>query len=127
MYFDVNKFKTINDTYGHGVGDEILRVVAQRLLGAVSADDVVARLGGDEFLVLILSDYAATIDSVIERLRQRLEQPVGVSGGFVLDVSVAVGQSCTSDPVLRLDNLLRDSDQAMYQSKGAPERVAVTV
>ena len=85
LYFDVNKFKEINDTYGHNIGDEILQVVAQRLRSAVSSDDVVARLGGDEFVVLIFRDGRNAIDVVVERLYQRLRQPVGVSGGHLLD------------------------------------------
>ena len=125
LYFDLNKFKAINDTYGHGVGDEILQVVAQRLLGAVSADDVVARLGGDEFLVLVFGDAVSSIDAVVERLSRRLQQPVVVSGSKMLDVSAAVGRSYTSGPVLNLDELLRDSDHAMYRSKGSHERTAV--
>lgn len=122
LYFDVNKFKSINDTYGHLVGDEILQVVSQRLRGAVAATDVVVRLGGDEFLVLIFSDQDSTIDAAIERLSQRLQEPVSVSSGLMLNISAAVGHSSTSEPVLILDDLLRDSDQAMYQSKGSFER-----
>ena len=125
LYFDVNKFKLINDTYGHGVGDEILQVVAQRLRGGVSANDVVARLGGDEFMVLIFEDDAKAIDAVVERLSQRLQQPVAVSSGHVLDISAAVGQSSTSASVLKLDDLMRDSDHAMYQAKGSVARPAV--
>ena len=117
LYFDVNKFKAINDTYGHDVGDEILQIVAWRLRSAVSAKDIVARLGGDEFLVLILGEQANAIEEVAERLSQRLQQPASVSDGSVLDVSVAIGFSKTNAPVLKLDDLLRDSDKAMYQAK----------
>ena len=125
LYFDVNKFKAINDTYGHDIGDEILKVVAQRLRGAVSASDVVARLGGDEFVVLTFGEDAHAIDAVMERLSQRLQQPVSVSGGLVLDVSASIGRSFTSGPVLKLDELLRDSDHAMYRSKrGSQEPTA---
>ena len=127
LYFDVNKFKMINDTYGHDVGDEILKVVAQRLRGSVAADDVVARLGGDEFMVLIFRDDVSAVETVVERLSQRLQQPVKVSGGHVLNISAAVGQSYTSDPVLKLDNLVRDSDQAMYQAKEASKRIPLAV
>ena len=127
LYFDVNKFKAINDTYGHDIGDEILKVVARRLRGAVSSNDVVARLGGDEFLVLILGDDASAIDTVVERVSQRLQQPVSLSGGLVLEISAAIGQSYTSGPVLKLDDLLRDSDQAMYRSKGSTKRTVIPV
>ena len=124
LYFDVNKFKAINDTYGHGVGDEILQVVAQRLRSAVSADDVVARLGGDEFLVLVFEDQASAVDVIIDRLRRRLQEPVAVSAGHVLDISASIGKSFTSGPVLKLDDLLRDSDHAMYEAKQSLEQTA---
>ena len=117
LFFDVNNFKAINDTYGHGVGDEILQVVAERLRAAVSANDVVARLGGDEFLVLIFGEQAYAVNAVAERLSKQIQQPVLVSGGHILDVSAAVGQSFTSARVLKLGDLIKDSDQAMYQEK----------
>lgn len=125
LYFDLNKFKPINDTYGHDVGDEILQVVAQRLRGAVSAKDVVARLGGDEFMVVIFEHEASAVKVVVDRLRRRLEEPVTVTGGQVLHISAAIGTSSTSAPVLKLDDLMRDSDQAMYRAKESQGRVAV--
>ena len=103
LYFDLNKFKIINDTYGHGIGDEILKIVAQRLRSAVSSNDVVARLGGDEFLVLIFGEEAGAVESierVVERVCKRLNQPASVSGGLVLEISAAVGHSHTNAPVL---------------------------
>lgn len=124
LYIDLNKFKIINDTYGHDVGDEILVFVAQRLRGAVSVDDVVARLGGDEFLVLTFGNDPNTIDTIVERLSQRLQKPVSVSGGHLLEISAAIGQSSTSEPVLKMLDLLRDSDHAMYQSKRSGERTS---
>ena len=120
LYFDVNKFKEINDTYGHDIGDEILRIVANRLRGAVSASDVVARLGGDEFVVLIFRDEPGAIDTVVERICEQLQHPVVVSGGHVLNISAAVGKSFTNGPILKLDDLLRDSDHAMYRAKRCP-------
>ena len=120
LYFDVNKFKEINDTYGHDIGDEILKIVANRLRGAVSASDVVARLGGDEFVALIFRDEPSAIDTVVERLREQLQHPVVVSGGHISNISAAIGQSFTNGPILKLDELLRDSDQAMYRAKRCP-------
>ena len=93
--------------------------------GAVSTDDVVVRLGGDEFLVVIFEDNVNAINAVVDRLTQRLQQPVVLANGQVLEVSAAVGQSHTSGPVLKLDDLLRDSDEAMYQSKMSVERTVV--
>ena len=122
LYIDLNKFKTINDTYGHDIGDEILNFVAQRLRTSVSEDDVVARLGGDEFLVLAFENDADAVDTIIARLSERLQGPVCVSDGNVLEISAAIGRCSTSASVLKLSDLLRDSDHAMYQSKRFQER-----
>lgn len=122
FYIDLDNFKMINDTYGHDVGDEILSFVARRLRGAVSGNDVVARLGGDEFLVLTFGNDPNAIDPIIERLSRRLHRPVSVSGGYVIEVSAAIGQSSTSEPVLKVSDLLRDSDHAMYRLKKSRKR-----
>ena len=122
LYIDLNKFKTINDTYGHDIGDEILNFVAQRLRTSVSEDDVVARLGGDEFLVLAFENDADAVDTIIARLSERLQGPVCVSDGNVLEISAAIGRCATTAPVLNLNDLLRDSDHAMYQSKRSQDR-----
>ena len=125
LYFDLNKFKTINDTHGHDAGDEILQTTASRLRGSVSASDVVARLGGDEFLVLVFSDDLHTIDTVVDRICERLQEPISLSGGQVLSISAAVGGASTSGEILELDDLLRDSDRAMYRAKVGPVRVEI--
>ena len=122
LYIDLNKFKMINDTYGHDIGDEILNCVAERLCNAVSAEDVVARLGGDEFLVLTFQNDTDVTDSIIARISKRIQQPVGVSDGNVLEISAAIGRCATTAPVLNLNDLLRDSDHAMYQSKRSQDR-----
>ena len=122
LYIDLNKFKTINDTYGHDIGDEILNFVAQGLRTSVSEDDVVARLGGDEFLVLAFENDADAVDTIIARFSERLQGPVCVSDGNVLEISAAIGRCSTSASVLKLSDLLRDSDHAMYQSKKVQER-----
>ena len=114
----------INDTYGHDIGDEILSSVAKRLRGAVSANDVVARLGGDEFLVLTFENNPNAINTIIERLSQRIQRPVSVSGGHLVEISAAIGQSSTNEPMLKVHDLLRDSDHAMYQSKRSRERTS---
>ena len=122
FYIDLNKFKTINDTYGHEIGDEILNSVAQRLRSAVSGNDVVARLGGDEFLVLTFENDTDVTDTIIARLSERIQEPVCVSDGNVLEISAAIGRCSTSAPVLKLKDLLRDSDHAMFQAKRIRDR-----
>ena len=119
MYFDVNDFKSINDTFGHSGGDEVLRVVAQRLRDTVPTGDVVARIGGDEFLVLTFADETSAVKALLQDINERIEQPIAVAVDEVVHITVASGISYTSAPLLELAGLLRDSDSAMYRSKRA--------
>lgn len=115
IYIDVDGFKQINDEFGHHVGDEVLRVLAERMRHSVKETDLVARLGGDEF-VLLLSDLAREhVEQVATRLHATLRQPVSTSAGL-LDVSVSMGvaQARTDD---ELDVPIRDADTAMYRSR----------
>ena len=117
LLMDLDRFKVVNDTLGHGAGDELLRVVAQRLREGVRGGDVVARFGGDEFVVAC--DRASSVLSVAalaERLIGALEQPI-VVGGRELFVSASVGIVVADARHANADSLLRDADVAMYRAK----------
>ena len=116
---DVDHFKEINDTYGHESGDEVLRITAERLLGAVRREDTVARLGGDEFVVLLpdLSD-AETAERIAAVLVETLGRPIGLGVGEV-PVSASVGVCMVHSPDLDADALLRNADVALYEAKAA--------
>ncbi|WP_119459550.1 PleD family two-component system response regulator [Rhodospirillaceae bacterium SYSU D60014] len=118
MLFDIDGFKSINDTYGHAVGDEILRHIAQRVAGNMRNFDMVARFGGEEFVVLMPDTPGDVAFSVAERLRERIGgEPFAVAGcPHPLDVTVSIGIAAAS----RLDapdDLLKRADAAMYQAK----------
>jgi diguanylate cyclase (GGDEF)-like protein len=120
LYIDIDGFKHINDSFGHGAGDELLRVVGARLAQLVRAGDTVGRLGGDEF-VLLLQDltYDAGPELVAERVCEVLGQPIdlhGTKGRSLLvsaSIGVALGQRGSAD------HLLRDADLALYEAKGS--------
>jgi diguanylate cyclase (GGDEF)-like protein len=119
LLLDLDDFKTINDSLGHSCGDEVLRVVAERLRGCLAPGDLAARLGGDEFAVLV-SEVAAEAEAVAkgERLASILRTPVTVSGREVLaraSVGVRLARGGDEDP----ERLLRDADMAMYAAKTA--------
>ncbi|GAB3600803.1 diguanylate cyclase [Angustibacter peucedani] len=117
LFVDVDEFKTVNDTHGHGAGDQLLRDVAQRLLGAVRAVDLVARVGGDEFVVLLeLPDERAPLDPVLDRVTAALAQPYDVRGASV-PVSSSVGSARAQRPFDTPGDLLRRADEAMYGAK----------
>jgi diguanylate cyclase (GGDEF)-like protein/PAS domain S-box-containing protein len=115
---DLDDFKSINDRYGHGVGDELLTTVAHRMKSALQHDDTLARLGGDEFIA-VLRDFESQ-DHCLPAVRQLLEaaaSPV-IIGGASLCLSASAGVACfPQSEELDADQLLRQAAQALYQSK----------
>ena len=117
LFIDVDHFKTVNDTHGHAAGDEVLRVVAQRLRGAVRDADTVARLAGDEF-TLILEGLAAQDEAraVAAKVVAVLRPPLMFEGTSI-SVSVSVGVAFLSDTDREPADLLRRADDALYEAK----------
>ncbi len=117
VLFDLDRFKEVNDTLGHHVGDRLLQVVAERLTLAVRSCDTVARLGGDEFaLVLPGQPDAATALATAERLRAALCEPI-VLEGLLLDVGASAGVAVSPQHGTDLETLLQHADVAMYLAK----------
>jgi diguanylate cyclase (GGDEF)-like protein/PAS domain S-box-containing protein len=119
LFCDLDRFKLVNDTHGHNVGDELIVATAERLLRSVRASDTVARLGGDEFVVICpdLNPAAAERDvaAVAETVRAAMTEPFLSSAGE-LWVTTSVGYALAQGDETALD-LLDDSDVAMYQAK----------
>ncbi len=120
LYIDIDGFKQVNDTFGHAVGDELLRIVAGRLDDVVREGDTAARLGGDEFVVLVEgSDLDAGPELVAERIMEVLRQPYVLGDGvgrplaLTASIGIAVGERGNAD------ELLRDADLALYEAKAA--------
>jgi diguanylate cyclase (GGDEF)-like protein/PAS domain S-box-containing protein len=117
LFLDLDRFKVINDSLGHTVGDEVLRVVAQRLLAIVRPADTVARFGGDEF-VLLCEDVERErgAEKIAERVAAALQAPLSIADTDVY-VSASIGIALIDDPSLEAETLLRDADSAMYRAK----------
>jgi diguanylate cyclase (GGDEF)-like protein len=117
VFFDLDKFKPVNDSYGHAVGDLLLQQVATRLRTILRASDTLARLGGDEFVVL-LPRVTGTGDArkVAEDILRELNRPF-VAEGFTLHISASLGVAVYPDSALDADSLLRRADAAMYEAK----------
>jgi diguanylate cyclase (GGDEF)-like protein len=117
LFIDLDDFKTVNDGLGHGIGDELLKVIASRLLSLVREADTVARLGGDEFAVLL--EDAHTTEQAVDTAKRLL---VGIReavefGDRRITVGASVGIAMSSDTVTASDVILRNADVAMYYAK----------
>ena len=119
LYIDLDHFKRVNDTAGHAAGDDLLRVVAQRLITCVGKDHSIARLGGDEFAVLLPS-IAGPDDArrVAERIVADIERPIVVGAREHL-VSASIGMTVFPADGTKLEELLKAGDIAMYHAKDA--------
>jgi diguanylate cyclase (GGDEF)-like protein len=117
LFADLDDFKLINDSFGHAMGDRLLRAIAERLRGAVRPEDLVARLGGDEFAVLI-EHHPQEAEAIGGRILAALRDPFGIDGHTVgVGASIGLVMPEPADPTLTADALLRRADAAMYASK----------
>lgn len=116
-FVDLNKFKQINDVFGHDLGDTILKNFAARLLGAIRKSDTAARLGGDEFIFILgeLTDSDAAI-RVVKNIIRRLNIPYGIEGRNI-DVNCSIGISIYPDTGSSALELMQNADKAMYHAK----------
>jgi diguanylate cyclase (GGDEF)-like protein len=117
LMLDLDKFKDINDYFGHGAGDRVLQVTAQRIRATIRKTDSVARMGGDEFIVLLndLAD-AGQAEQIAAKIVAALSEPVRV-GKFQVPMSVSVGVCTLEDEAVDAEVLIRRVDAAMYRAK----------
>ncbi len=117
LMVDLDRFKDINDTFGHHGGDEVLRVTANRLMQAVRKSDTVARMGGDEFVVLLPDlDDPPLVEGIAAKIVKSLAEPV-LFAGREIPVSVSVGVCTSAASGLDEEALLRCADDALYRAK----------
>lgn len=118
-FFDIDFFKNINDTYGHLVGDVVLRSIATKVSSCMRSCDIVVRYGGDEFAIIMPETDRAGLESLCERLRQEVEAMDIPLNGNILGVTISVGGACFGggDGAVTRFSMLSIADQAIYQSK----------
>jgi diguanylate cyclase len=129
LFCDLNRFKEVNDTYGHQVGDQLLIALARRMQQVIRADDVLARLGGDEF-VLLCTELESPDEAlrIAERLRQVVARPwTPESSATAVEIhpEISIGISFSEHGLESPDQLLHDADLAMYEAKSRPDRQIV--
>jgi len=117
LNLDLDHFKHVNDSLGHGMGDRLLAAVARRLRTSIAANDVVVRMGGDEFVIVAtqLPD-AVVVDSIADRVRRALAVPLDLEG-ITLSVTPSIGISVFPEDGVDAEQLLKHSDIALYTAK----------
>lgn len=122
MFVDLNDFKPVNDTFGHGVGDLLLQSVAHRIESALRASDTVARIGGDEFVVLLPNlEHPVDVKDVAGKLGQVLSEPFNLDGQIVA-ISASIGTAVFPDHGNDAVSLCRHADKMMYNDKARSKK-----
>ncbi len=117
MFLDLDGFKKINDTHGHGVGDVLLQAVAKRLAGCLRTSDLVARLGGDEFVIILPAiPNVQDVTRVAEKILATLSQAFAISG-HTMFVTTSIGISIYPHDSEEIETLIQQADEAMYAAK----------
>jgi diguanylate cyclase (GGDEF)-like protein/PAS domain S-box-containing protein len=117
LFLDLDRFKHINDSLGHPIGDRVLREVAERFVSAVREGDTVARLGGDEFIIILEEIHSATDAAIVAaKLLRVLEKPLEVDG-YELRTSASIGVTLYPQDGLDVTSLVKNADAAMYRAK----------
>lgn len=122
---DLDRFKAINDTYGHPAGDKALQAVAARLRAVARRDDVVGRFGGDEFVIVLKHASLATARRIAERLREGVGREAVEIGGRRMRITLSAGVAATANGE-DAESLLARADVALYQAKHAGRDRVIT-
>ena len=117
LFLDLDRFKSVNDTLGHSVGDILLKLVARRIASCVRESDTVARLGGDEFAIVAPNvESIEAIEALAQRLLERIGRPFGIKGNEVR-TTVSIGICVFSDTGVDVDRMLHSAEEALYRAK----------
>ena len=117
-FVDIDHFKAVNDTYGHAVGDIVLRGVAQTIAANLRASDMIGRYGGEEFMLILTETDVEEGAVLTEKLRTLVQREhFAVEGGPDIAVTISIGIAGGSGAQLRMETLVRDADAAMYSAK----------
>lgn len=123
MFIDLDKFKTINDHFGHDEGDKVLIEAAMQLREAMRKDDAVSRFGGDEFMIYLHGVSSTTAaDAIAEKIKQFLRRPISGRNGVAYHIDASIGFAIYPEDGLDVETLLRVSDHRMFENKRANRR-----
>jgi len=118
MMIDIDYFKAVNDTWGHGIGDLVLQSVAMQIKNALRSTDLCARTGGEEFAAIILGTDEASALEVAQRLCVAVARtPIVPQEGISVSVTVSIGLTTLGSHSTGLDSMMKEVDQLMYRAK----------
>lgn len=115
LYLDLNRFKPINDSYGHHVGDQVLEIIAKRFMGVESKKCIIGRVGGDEFVAWITETTLEELLVIKQRFKDLIAEPIPLEITHTL--SVSIGYSCYPEDGIKFETLVTRADQSMYKDK----------
>ncbi|WP_127680550.1 sensor domain-containing diguanylate cyclase [Nautilia sp. PV-1] len=116
LFLDLDNFKPINDTYGHDIGDKVLKIVAKRVKNSLRKNDIIARIGGDEFVVLLPEVSKENISEIIMKLNNAVKKPIKIDS-LLIQTSVSIGYSVYPDDGKNKFDLIKKADKLMYLDK----------
>jgi diguanylate cyclase (GGDEF)-like protein len=117
VMIDLDHFKGVNDTYGHPIGDEVLKIAAKRMRGVTRQDTLIARYGGEEFIVMLTDlSYEAAVKNAC-RIQKAMEESPFMIKGMTINITVSLGIATIDDPSDSLDNIIHKADLALYGAK----------
>ena len=116
-FIDLDGFKSINDTYGHHIGDQVLKEVAVRLKDSLRASDTVARIGGDEFVLLLIDGEEHGFQMLMDKIKKSVDEPMRLRSGNLLKVGLSAGATTYPADPSSPGDLIKHADSAMYQAK----------
>lgn len=116
LMFDLDFFKSINDRFGHAVGDSVLRVFGQVVRASTRVDDIIGRFGGEEFIAIVPGGWES-VSKIAERVRSGFEVAGATIGTHTVGATVSIGAAISYDPVTAIDALIARADAALYRAK----------
>jgi len=121
IMIDIDRFKSINDKYGHITGDEVLREIPDRIKNSIRIYDVLGRYGGEEFLVVLPDTNLDDAKSLAERIREnvKLDLPIETDTAYLINVTISLGVTCMLDEDKTVDDIIKRADEGLYKAKAS--------
>jgi diguanylate cyclase (GGDEF)-like protein len=116
LMFDLDHFKSINDRFGHTVGDEVLRLFGRVVRASTRMDDIIGRFGGEEFIAIVPGGLESA-NKIAERVRASFENAGATVAAHAIGATVSIGAAISYDPVKSIDALIARADAALYRAK----------